>query len=704
MSWQQIVKAIPPKEELEGWLMTPAGVNRIASQFEDALESGETKNLRGSKKQIEDFAEGKTTGLTPEIAAKVQEHAKKVQVLLNEMFESKQLNSRGIGGGGGTKVTDKLLQEALDKYKEGDKESLIDWLGENNRNRHTQKRQKVLRENREAIRNLPRDDDLFYYTFDKPGENTVYTTEPDADLQEIRDAFSGIDGISFREDLKDELDDEDKPLDNNFNKLPGVSIIPPKKMSLSEYKKFAEVLEKLRADKATIYKRKGQVLPSVMLSVVGDVEEIELNPEERRAKGKFEGKGSAVKFKGNVTESKQVLTYFELLTRKGWANKIKFMPDSILSQNRNSLAMKELIGQGTSSGWSNRLSLNPSLETILNSPTFDLSSMLEVGMKETREISYTLRNLISTDTNNDATQTILDDAQVTQSELNDLRVKAQKTGGGKYIDWPRFQRNLKSKDASGLNEVFTKLVRSMEGPTQNLFNPKEIEFFKKLVGKSEEEVEDAIADFYNVDIDTVMESEVTIPTRRILNKENMFISVGNLFKLSEEHSHKDRETFTRVFRAFRKEKYSEDISMDTISDSSLTTLKNTLTENFNPNKDQYKDGTNSASIIDYIITIDFYYRRGLIEEVNKYYDERQEEGGEAALKKLLQSIQQDYTEIIQSLVKATNHKMEDIIANREDYIKAMKFKVKRDKNRTYAVLKTLKDAGLVIAIGDDDNE
>ncbi|SVE60999.1 uncharacterized protein METZ01_LOCUS513853, partial [marine metagenome] len=51
-----IVKAIPPKEELEGWLMTPAGVDRIASQFKEALESGETKNLRGSKKQIEDFA------------------------------------------------------------------------------------------------------------------------------------------------------------------------------------------------------------------------------------------------------------------------------------------------------------------------------------------------------------------------------------------------------------------------------------------------------------------------------------------------------------------------------------------------------------------------------------------------------------------------------------------------------------------------
>lgn len=698
-----IVKAIPPKEELEGWLMTPAGVDRIASQFKEALESGETKNLRGSKKQIEDFAEGKTEGLSSDMADKVNEHAKKLKTLIDEMFESKQLNSRGIGGGGGTKVTDKLLQAALNKYKEGDKDELIDWLGENNRNRHTQKRQKVLRENREAIRNLPRDDDLFYYTFDKPGKNTVYTTEPDADLQEIRDAFSGIDGISFREDLEDqeeEKDEDGKVIPNPFNQLPGVAIIPPKKMSLSEYKKFAEVLEKLRANKITIYKRKGQVLPSVLLSVLGDVEELELSTEERRAKEQFEGKDKVVKFKGNITEPKQVLTYFEILTKKGWAKKPKFMPNSTLSQKRNSLAMKDLIGQGTTSGWGDRMALSPSLETVLNSPSFDLSSMLEIGMKETREISYTLRNLIATDTNNDDTQKILDNAEVTQSELDDLRVKAQKTGAEKYIDWPRFQRNLKSKDASALNEVFKKLVRSMEGPTENLFNPEEMEFFKKLAGKSEEEVEDEIADFYNVDIDTVMNSEVTIPTRRIINKENIFIPVGSLFKLSEEHSHKDRETFTRVFRAFRKKKYSEDISIDTMSDSSLTSLKDTLTENFKPSK----SGTDSASIIDYIITIDYYYRRGLIEEVNKYYDERQEESGEEALKKLLQSIQRDYTEIIQSLVKATNQKMEDIIANREDYIKAMQYRVKRDKDRTYNILKTLKQANLITQIGDDDNE
>ena len=82
MSWQLIVKAIPPKEELEGWLYTPSGVNRIASQFEDALESGETKNLRSSKKQIEDFAEGKTEGIPLDMKDKVNEHAKQLLELI----------------------------------------------------------------------------------------------------------------------------------------------------------------------------------------------------------------------------------------------------------------------------------------------------------------------------------------------------------------------------------------------------------------------------------------------------------------------------------------------------------------------------------------------------------------------------------------------------------------------------------------------
>jgi hypothetical protein len=690
------VKAIPPKEELEGWLYSPAGVNRIASQFEDALESGKTKNLRGSKKQIEDFAEGKTEGVPLDMKDKVNEHAKQLLELINQMFEGRDAQGKVFKPTprNEPKITDELLAEAITEYYEGDKKKLIDWLGENNDNRHTQKRQKVLRENREAIRNLPRDDDdLFYYTFRKPGEKTVYVTEPDADMQKIRDSFSGIDGLSFREDLDDqeeEKDEDGKVIPNPFNELPGVAIIPPKRMSLQEYKKFNEVIEKLRAEKITIYKLKGLKLPSVMLSVVGDVEEEALTAEERSAKAKFEDKGK-VKYKANVTTSNQVLTYFELLTKKGWNNPI-FMPETIMRTKAKSKAMGELLGE--KGGWMKQKIPNP-LRVVLESSTFDLSSMFEGEHMKGQEINYSIRRLIATDEDNATTRQILDKAKVTQVELNALREKAQKTSGGKSVDWPRFERNLKAKDAAGLNITFNKLIESMKGPTENLFNSEEIDFFEGLKGKTEEEVEDAIADFYEVDIDTVLDSEVTIATRRIVNKDNIFATVGGLYKLDKNHSYKDRELFTRVFRAFRKQKYTTVEPVD-ISNASLGAIKNTLTENYKPT-----EWADSVSIIDCVLNIDFYYRRGLIEETNRYYDAREEEGGEEALRKLIAEITKDYPEILQSLITATNEKIQNIINNREDYIKEMQFKVKRSKGKTYEILKPLRRENLVVEIGEE---
>ena len=250
-----IVKAIPPKEEIEGFLMTPQGVDRIASQFEEALAEGDKKNLRNSRKRIDDLAEGKTKGLTPEIAERVKEHAKKLQALLNPMFEGTDAQGKKPGPRTTPKVTDSKLKSALENYNKGNKEPLVDWLGENSENRVTKQRQKILRENREAIRNLPRDDDdLFYVSFRNPGEKTVYMTDSDADLGDIKEAFSGIENISFRADMEDQLDDKDKPINNQFNKLPGVAIIPPKKMSGSEYKEFNNTIERLKADKITVYK------------------------------------------------------------------------------------------------------------------------------------------------------------------------------------------------------------------------------------------------------------------------------------------------------------------------------------------------------------------------------------------------------------------------------------------------------------------
>jgi hypothetical protein len=71
---------------------------------------------------------------------------------------------------------------------------------------------------------------------------------------------------------------------------------------------------------------------------------------------------------------------------------------------------------------------------------------------------------------------------------------------------------------------------------------------------------------------------------------------------------------------------------------------------------------------------------------------------------LLPTIQKEYPNIIQALIDATDNKMKLIIDNREDYIKAMKLKIKRKKNQRYGILNKLLEKNLIVKIGDDEIE
>tara|TARA_R110002020_G_scaffold447_14_gene2220 strand:- start:790 stop:2826 length:2037 start_codon:yes stop_codon:yes gene_type:complete len=675
MSWLVVLKAIPASGEMVNYLqLGDAGIDRLALEFERALESGEAKNLRSSKKKIEEFAAGETGDLPPEIAEKVNEHAKKLKAILDEMFEGRDAQGKVFKPTprNEPKITDELLAEAISEYSDGKKEKLIDWLGENKENRHSKKRQKILKDNRGAIRRLPQDDDdLFYVTFRK---GTMYVTEPSIDIDDTRQAFSEIEGLKFREDM----DDSEKENDP-FNQLPGVTIFPPQKMSKSEYTKFENAIEKLKADNKSVYKLKGKKIPSVLWSVVGN----ELSADETRAKEKFEKDGK-VAYRSNVTTAKQVLDYFELLTNKGWVNKTIFMPDSILSQKKDSQAMKTIIGGGKSGGWGEKATVSNELKTVLQSPTFDPAKMAEISESEKLMIPLQLRTLIAGEDLSEETKELIKRAGITTDALKELRDKAQTTGSDKYIDWPKFQKLIRSRNNQTLNESFKKLQGAMGGVMENLFNEEEVKFFEGLKGKSEDEVEDSIAEFYNVDEDTVLDSDVTVPTRRILRANNIFTQTPAGFKLDSDHAYKDRDTFTRVFRTFRQNKYSIDIS----GKSEIGGFK----------------GIKNTGILELIMDIDFYYYRKLVDGYYDILNEDNEDAQEELWIELLPTLQKEYPNIIQALIDATDNKMKLIIDNREDYIKAMKLKIKRKDNQRYGILNKLLERNLIVKIGSDEVE
>ena len=668
MTWLELLKAIPAPAEIEGNLMSEEGLNRIALEFERALESGETRNLRTSRKKIEQFAAGETGGIPSDIAEEIIERAKRAKETLDELFKDRDAQGKKLGPRTTPKITDELLTEAISEYNDGNKEKLINWLGENKENRHTKSRQKILRNNREAIRNLPTDDDdLFYVTFKK---GTKYVTQPTPSdepfsIDDAKQAFSEIEGIEIEEDK---------------------SIIPPERMNKSEYTKFENVIEQLKADKKSVYKLKGKRIPSTLWSVVGD----ELSSDEIRQKERFEEDG-VVAYRGNVTTSQQVLDYFELLTKKGWGNKTIFMPDSILSQKKDSQAMNSIIGGGQTGGWGAQKTISTNLKTILQNPTFDTQKMLETKETERLMIPQQLRKLIAGNEMDEETKELIGRAQITSDELNNLRTAAQKTGPSKYIDWPKFQKVIQSRKNATLKDSFDKLQGAMGGVMENLFNEEEVKFFEGLKGKTEDEVEEEISEFYGVDEDTVLDSEVTIPTRRIVRAENIFVPTSaSHYKLDTSHAHRDRDTFTRVFRTFRNNKYSIDVEGESVESADEQTNVKSLA---------------GTGVLDLIMDIDFYYHRKLIEEWNNVLDEEDNTRRDELIIELLPKLKEEYPKIIEALVTATNDKMNHIIQNREDYIKAMRFKVKgKRKKQTYEILNKLSEKNLIVKTGGNENE
>ena len=117
-----------------------------------------------------------------------------------------------------------------------------------------------------------------------------------------------------------------------------------------------------------------------------------------------------------------------------------------------------------------------------------------------------------------------------------------------------------------------------------------------------------------------------------------------------------------------------------------------------------KGGDNKrANILDFIITIDYYYHRSLTQQVDDYYDNREEEDWERYLQALLDAIKQNYSSIVNSLLEATKRKIDLIITNKEDYVKAMKFKSKGKtgkQEKIYSLLNKLKEAGLVEEVSE----
>ncbi len=660
MTWKELIKAIPSKEEIEGWLVVPDDGKHIITQFKNAIETGDKKNFRSSKQRLEDIASGDYEGMSEEQTQRA-----------SKILEAIEAEMDGLDAQGKTsqeaKITDEKLSVALEEYNNGNKEKLISWLGRNNRDRHAQNRLSILRENRKTINQLPEDDEELYY-------------------------------VDFTDDARYSLDDEDitaeqleqiKTMLEDFGDVVAFDgkKIAPKKMSWVKFQEFNNVLDrisKVPIGRYALDSKKSKV-SSILLLLRGE--------ETRTPKELEEIQRFDKNYVSKVNSLEEVLLYFELLTKKGWRKPI-FMPDSKLSSRGDSKAMQQLIGARNFTAQS----VHPELKVILQNEQYSWKSFMESAAQEKIQISRKLRNVIESD---DKPEDLLDAARITMSDLASLRQFANKSKRGQTsessgrLDYPRFIRSLKTDPNQ--NNTFKKINDVLNKPKVGLFGDDEKTFFEGLKGVTQSELPEKIAEFYNVDEDVVIDSRIVTRLRRELRKDTpLLIDSEEGITLNPNISDDIRSAMNVVFRAFRQNKESEVIEIeDDDSSLSLEKIKDALSPALNP----LKGGENKrANILDFIMTIDYYYHRSLLQEVDDYYDNRDTDDWESYLQALLDAIKKNYSAILASLLEATKDKIELIIKNKEDYVKAMKFKVKSKtgkKQQLYGVLDKLKVAGLV---------
>ena len=701
MSWQSIIKEIPEPKSIDGVLANTGGVAYITRQFEEALASGAKKNFRATRKRIDALAAGDAEGVPTSILDEGLVNAKELKDNIDEMMEGNKLDAQGKAPGPRTtpKITDDTLQAAVEEYNDDNPNALIEWLGDNNRDRHAKKRIKLVKDNRRALSELPKSDTkLYYYTL----KGVRFVTDDTATLD------------SGAYELDDRIREKLKPFDVQFE---DTEINPPERMAYDDYNDLIRELESLSREKIAVYKKVGTAVPSILVAALGTDPTGSL--EDAVEQFSFERHGKQYEYRSNVTTKQQVLSYFKLMTTKGWRKPI-FMPDSIISRSADSRAMQSILGSKT------RPRVSPTLNAVLSSEKFNLNDMLEVGETAKVEIPPYIRRYLQKPYT-EVSSEVLKNAELVTDDIDDMRERFEASNK----EYPRFIRwlNGKGRFRNSKNEIITAdqlrvkfdaLLQSILTPQQNLFSTEEKEFLVALKGKSQGDVIDEIADFYGVTEEVVRMGGVGRAARRIVRNNEPFIEVSDGFhkvNTKIKISHKDLRNFISGMRKYRKTKYSVETPLDSVSD--IDTLKDVFDEDFEVDK----TSVNSASIIKLILTINRYYRRGRLSEMeNEYYD------GEVELKELLESIEQEYSQIVDSLVNATDNKIKRIITNRQDYLEAMAYstktgskryrdalregetrasrRVKNDpsKQRRYDILGKLKDNNLVTLINLEEEE
>ena len=317
-----------------------------------------------------------------------------------------------------------------------------------------------------------------------------------------------------------------------------------------------------------------------------------------------------------------------------------------------------------------RPAVSASLAGLLKSSNFDLSELVKEGMveTETKYVSPRLRTILESD----------DDvaiAGLTAEQIAELKTKFKK-----IKELPLFISRLKGTQKTN----FDKLNNELIGKKPNLFNEKEKEFFESLKDTNPITIKRKTNDFYKTQIDT-----------RIARLIGQAVSRGNPFTEVEGGYKFDHKKIPMEFDDLRDLVYELKILRQALQSSEEQEDQEKITLNLEDSLKTYTKGfkvnqsgsSNPADMLHFLYVLDLYYGRTPFKSLARKFKR-----GQVDSEEVLKAAKDNFSKIIEAFVGQVKTKIDDILADKEKYQRALTI----DKDsKAYKLFDTLEKKGLI---------
>lgn len=650
--WLDVLKALPPKDAIEPLLLEDKGVDALVGM----AKLPDKKGLKNAVDETKRLSEGNiSTNYNKEDRDKIIENAEKAYKALNEYLKEYRRQTSGEQPGKMAGKMDEILKDILEA---GDMDRFKKFIGttEITQQKNSREKIKAVKDLEDDVKNFINENKEEFYWVDLSSRRLFSVDEP-PEYIDGKISQEEIDGKKF------------------------FVIDLPDKMGVRDYKKVSSWFMDGKRKKPLGYKTEGRVRLAPLVAIFG----LLTSRAAEEAVDPFTNK----RFTVNINTGEDAIKYLSLLTKPRWKKSSEFMPKPNLKSSGSTVAARKalLMPQG-------KVLIPSALRAILINPSLDINSLMEEGVKQTKEkiVPNFVRMVLMGEEDFD-----LEGEGINASDFQALQKLFTEQSKGRMSE---FMRRVSRKGGSLKSTLDTIVEYYVD--KQNMFSEEEamkLEQIKERMDDYDTQAEhkQALEQLYENIPDSLADSMYDLMDEAEEKGVSLFTKVGEFYKLKVAGLDKDTtDRLNRDFRALRMD--SESVSVD-VEETSWSKIEEEYTEEYDLSSTA---GLNVLDIFHIIALLDWYYgQTDLYEKIQDWLNPDEYEEEDVLFDEVKASAIQNFEDIVKSFIEAVKQRVEDIVTRPKTYQDKLVYTEKRkDGSATKAtkMIRDLQEAGVVSVV------